>query len=60
LALPFVLGALAAINTWDLPTYLGLMCAAFALARYRAGLRPDSLVKGSFCWSKSGFLGFCC
>jgi YYY domain-containing protein len=46
LALPFVLGALAAINTWDLPTYLGLMCAAFALARYRAGLRPDSLVKG--------------
>ncbi len=43
LALPFVLGALAVINTWDLPTYLGLMCAAFALARYRAGLRPLTL-----------------
>lgn len=35
LALPFVLGALAAINTWDLPTYLGLMLATFVLARYR-------------------------
>lgn len=35
LALPFVLGALAVINTWDLPTYLGLMVAAFLLERYR-------------------------
>jgi len=35
LALPFVLGALAVINTWDLPTYLGLMVATFLLGRYR-------------------------
>lgn len=35
LALPFVLGAVAIINTWDLPTYLGLMVAAFLLSRYR-------------------------
>jgi uncharacterized membrane protein len=34
LALPFVLGAIAAINTWDLPTYLGLMVATFLLGRY--------------------------
>ncbi len=34
LALPFVLGAIAAINTWDLPTYLGLMAATFLLGRY--------------------------
>ncbi|MFQ5611781.1 MAG: DUF2298 domain-containing protein [Anaerolineae bacterium] len=36
LAIPFTLGALAVINTWDLPTYLGLMGAAFALKRFRA------------------------
>jgi uncharacterized membrane protein len=35
LALPFVLGALGVINTWDLPTYLGLMVVAFMLSRYR-------------------------
>jgi YYY domain-containing protein len=35
LALPFVLGAVAVINTWDLPTYLGLMLAIFLLSRYR-------------------------
>lgn len=35
LALPFVLGALAVINTWDLPTYLGIMVATFLLTRYR-------------------------
>ncbi len=35
LALPFVLGAVAVINTWDLPTYLGLMLATFLLSRYR-------------------------
>jgi len=35
LALPFVLGALAVINTWDLPTYLGIMIATFLVARYR-------------------------
>ena len=43
LALPFVLGAIAIINAWDMPTYAGLMCAAFALSRYRAGLRPLTL-----------------
>ena len=35
LALPFVLGAIAIINTWDLPTYLGLATAAFLLSGYR-------------------------
>jgi uncharacterized membrane protein len=34
LALPFVLGAIAVINTWDLPTYLGLMVTTFLLGRY--------------------------
>ncbi len=33
----FILGALAIINTWDLPTYLGLAVAAFGLTRIRAG-----------------------
>lgn len=46
LALPFVLGALVVINAWDLPTYLGIMCAGFALSRYRAGLRPLTLARG--------------
>jgi len=46
LALPFILGALVVINVWDLPTYAGLICAAFALSRYRAGLRPLTLAKG--------------
>jgi YYY domain-containing protein len=35
LALAFCLGALAAINTWDLPTYLGLVTLTFWLGRYR-------------------------
>ena len=35
LALPFVLGAIGVINTWDLPTYLGLTLAALLLSRYR-------------------------
>jgi YYY domain-containing protein len=35
-----VLGALVVINAWDMPTYLGLMSAAFVLSRYRGGLRP--------------------
>jgi YYY domain-containing protein len=39
LILPFILGALAVINTWDLPTYLGLMVTAFLLNRYRQGQR---------------------
>ncbi|MGQ9586269.1 MAG: DUF2298 domain-containing protein [Anaerolineae bacterium] len=33
-ALPLTLGALAAINTWDMPTYLGLALATFALGEY--------------------------
>jgi YYY domain-containing protein len=37
LAIPFVLGAIGVINTWDLPTYLGLMVATFLLSRYRQG-----------------------
>ncbi len=35
LALPFVLGAIGVINTWDLPTYTGVMLAAFLVGRYR-------------------------
>jgi YYY domain-containing protein len=34
--LPLCLGAFAVINTWDLPTYLGLASAVFLLRRYRA------------------------
>jgi len=37
LALPLGLGALGAINTWDLPTYLGLMVLAYALRVGRDG-----------------------
>lgn len=36
LALAFCLGALAATNTWDLPTYTGLATFAFWLALYRS------------------------
>jgi len=43
LALPFVLGAVAVINTWDLPTYLGLMLATFLLSRYRQLDQPLTL-----------------
>jgi len=39
LALAFCLGALAAINTWDLPTYTGLATLAFWLALYRSDRR---------------------
>ena len=35
LALPFVLGAVGVINTWDLPTYLGLIVAVYLLRGYR-------------------------
>jgi YYY domain-containing protein len=35
LVLPFCLGALAVINTWDLPTYLGVITLVFWLTRYR-------------------------
>jgi uncharacterized membrane protein len=37
--LPLCLGAFAVINTWDLPTYLGLASAVFLLRRYRASGR---------------------
>jgi YYY domain-containing protein len=49
LVLPFVLGAIAVINTWDMPTYLGLMVAAFILNRYRQ-------LKGSLTWAKIGLI----
>ena len=39
LALPLCLGALASINTWDLPTYLGVITVTFWLARYRCHAR---------------------
>jgi uncharacterized membrane protein len=39
LALPLCLGALAVINTWDLPTYLGVITLSFWLARFRQGVR---------------------
>ena len=35
LVVPVCLGALAVINTWDLPTYLGLATFSFWLSRYR-------------------------
>jgi YYY domain-containing protein len=47
LSLSFCLGALAAINTWDLPTYLGLVTLAFWLGRYRrsAGRGPLTVAR---------------
>ena len=42
LALPLCLGALAVINTWDLPTYLGVITLTFWLARYRQGYRDTT------------------
>jgi YYY domain-containing protein len=42
LALPLCLGALAVINTWDLPTYLGVITLTFWLARYREGAKNTS------------------
>ncbi|GAB4533644.1 MAG: hypothetical protein Kow0063_15890 [Anaerolineae bacterium] len=42
LALPFCLGALAVINTWDLPTYLGVITLTLWLARYRQGVQNAS------------------
>jgi YYY domain-containing protein len=49
LALPFVLGAVAIINTWDLPTYLGLMVVAFLLNDYRR-------LKGTFTLQQGALL----
>ena len=58
LAMAFVLGALAIINTWDLPTYLGLMMAAFAVARYRRDPRPPTLRRwGRLMAETAGFGG---
>ena len=34
--IPLSIGALAAINTWDLPTYLGVAVLAFIIRDYRA------------------------
>ena len=45
LAIPFVLGSLAAINTWDLPTYLGLVVAATGCTNEGSGLGPSPEVK---------------
>jgi YYY domain-containing protein len=39
LVLPLCLGALAVINTWDLPTYLGVVTTAFWLQRFRTHTR---------------------
>ena len=46
LFIPLTLGALAAINTWDLPTYLGIVVLAFIVGDYRARarLRPLPIV----------------
>lgn len=46
LALPFVLGAIGVINTWDLPTYLGLIVAAFLLTQYRQTTSLITLRRG--------------
>ncbi|MCB0194668.1 MAG: glycosyltransferase family 39 protein [Anaerolineae bacterium] len=55
LAIPFVLGAIAVINTWDLPTYLGLMLATFVLARYRT-MQADLTVTRGILLLVNGFL----
>ncbi len=39
LFMPFVLGAIGATNTWDLPTYLGLGVLVWLLAEWRAQKR---------------------
>jgi YYY domain-containing protein len=43
LAIPFVLGAIGVINTWDLPTYLGIIVATYLLNRYRQSKEDFSL-----------------
>ncbi len=42
----FVLGALAVINTWDLPTYLGILAAGVMIAVYRREEHPFTLRGG--------------
>ena len=54
LILPLSVGALGAINTWDLPTYLGLTILAYALRVGRAGERRLGLAKTALF---AGFLG---
>ena len=46
LALPFVLGAVGVINTWDLPTYLGIILTTFLLSRYRRLTGPFTFAQG--------------
>ena len=46
LVLPLGLGALAVINTWDLPTYLGILALAFFLRQWRARPRINWLLWG--------------
>jgi YYY domain-containing protein len=46
LALPFVLGAIGVINTWDLPTYLGVIVATFLLSQYRRAAGQLNFGKG--------------
>ncbi len=48
LALPLTLGALGVINTWDLPTYLGVGLLAFLLREWRghALRRPEPALLG--------------
>ena len=42
--LPFALGALAVINTWDLPTYLGIIAVALFLRQWRSKPRVNWLL----------------
>ncbi len=54
LAIPFVLGALAVINTWDLPSYLGIITVTFMLFRYRTRYKAWR-VKACFDMKKQAF-----
>ncbi len=48
LFIPLTLGALATINTWDLPTYLGIVVLAFIVGDYRRSGRLRVLPIGLF------------
>ncbi|RME99865.1 MAG: hypothetical protein D6768_14140, partial [Chloroflexi bacterium] len=56
LAFPFVLGALGVINTWDMPTYLGIIFATFLLAHYRQISGALNLKNGALILVSSGAL----
>ncbi|MCG3207914.1 MAG: hypothetical protein FOGNACKC_01515 [Anaerolineae bacterium] len=56
LAFPFVLGAVGVINTWDLPTYLGLILVAFLLAGYRRAAAELNLRRGGLILLEGGLL----